>query len=180
MVFMKRDSPGHYKVNKFVNNNIELPFTYFMFLSSKYHIWQTEYDRDSHFCIFRAASIHLYFAEIYARWEFDQGGIIRPDVLQSLAILNDGSYNDNEITGWYDYTGNLLAKQEYLEDQIITERVRELAFEGERFYDLMRIAKRRNDPSYLADKVAAKFKGAKAEQIRNFVMNEENWYIPFY
>jgi hypothetical protein len=57
------------------------------------------------------------------------------------------------------------------------ERARELAFEGERFYDLIRIAKRRNDPSYLANKVAAKFKGEKAEQIRQYLMNEENWYI---
>ena len=72
----------------------------------------------------------------------------------------------------------LGAKQEYLEERILDERARELAYEGQRFYDLIRVAKRRNDPSFLADKVAAKFSGAKALQIREHLMNEENWYLP--
>jgi len=83
----------------------------------------------------------------------------------------------NEVTGYTDLTGNLLAKQLYLEELIMDERARELAYEGERFYDLMRVAKRRNDPSYLANKVSAKFPAAQRQAIRSKLMDPKNWYI---
>jgi hypothetical protein len=44
-----------------------------------------------------------------------------------------------------------------IEDMIIAERALELAFEGKRWTDLVRVAQRRGDISYLADKVAAKY-----------------------
>lgn len=181
----------------------------------KFTIGKDVFDHDADFILYRAASIHLYCAEIFAYWLHDVtgSGIYNTNLNQGLSILNNGAYRSppdvdqlgvrgrvgfgsgddaiyienhiyqhdpytNEITGFLDYTNNLLAKQEYLEDQIITERARELAFEGNRFYDLMRIAKRRGDNAYLADKVAAKFSGAKAEQIRAHLMVEENWYVP--
>ena len=67
----------------------------------------------------------------------------------------------------------------YLEDLIIQERELEFAFEGKRWFDLMRIARRRNDPSYLANRVTAKYDDpVKAEQTRNILMNEANWFLP--
>jgi len=60
----------------------------------------------------------------------------------------------NEITGYISLGTNLLRKQQIFENNLLNERSRELAFEGERFYDLMRIAKRRNDPSILASRVS--------------------------
>lgn len=83
----------------------------------------------------------------------------------------------NQVIGYTDLTGNLLAKQLYLEELIMDERGRELAFEGERFYDLIRVAKRRNDPSFLAKKVSAKFSGSQRQAIYNKLLNEKNWYI---
>lgn len=186
---------------------------------TKYSIGKDEFAHDANFIIFRAGGIHLYAAEIFALWEFDHSGIVRPETNTSLNILNDGSYNSdpdqmgvrgrvgfggaeygtdydavkinniiykhdpntNEIIGYYDYTGNLAAKQKYLVEKILEERARELAFEGERFYDLMRIAKRRNDPAFLADRVAAKFEDeGRREAIRAKLMNEENWYVGYF
>ncbi len=62
----------------------------------------------------------------------------------------------------------------------MNERARELAFEGERFYDLMRVAKRRNDPTYLAEKVSAKFPAGERERIYNYLLDENNWYIHYF
>jgi len=64
----------------------------------------------------------------------------------------------------------------YVEDKIVEELALETAFEGNRFQDLMRIAMRRNDPSYLADKVAAKHTGNE-QAIRSKLMDENNWYL---
>lgn len=83
----------------------------------------------------------------------------------------------NQVTGYTNLTGNLLAKQLYLEELIMDEKARELAYEGERFYDLMRVAKRRNDPSFLAKKVSAKYPAAQREAMYNLLLNEKNWYI---
>jgi hypothetical protein len=38
-----------------------------------------------------------------------------------------------------------------LENKILAERSMELAFEGKRWYDLVRISKRRNDPTFMLD-----------------------------
>jgi hypothetical protein len=83
----------------------------------------------------------------------------------------------NEITGYVSLGSNLLRKQQMFEDNLMCERARELAFEGERFYDLMRIAKRRNDPSILATRVSQKYPANKREFIYNYLMDENNWYI---
>lgn len=86
----------------------------------------------------------------------------------------------NEITGYKNWRGNIFAKQRYLIDEIMKERVRELAFEGERFYDLIRVSKRRGDNAYLADRISAKFSGARREEIRAMLMDENNWYIHYF
>ena len=57
----------------------------------------------------------------------------------------------------------------------------EFAFEGTRFYDLMRVALRRNAPSYLANKIyARKGKGNEAE-VRSLIQTDlndtHNWYL---
>lgn len=65
-----------------------------------------------------------------------------------------------------------------VEDKLLTEDALETSLEGNRFHDLMRVARYRNDPSWLADKVAAKFPEGEREAIRAKLLNRQNWYLP--
>ena len=68
-----------------------------------------------------------------------------------------------------------------IENGLIHETALENAFEGTRWPDLLRIAIRRNDPSFLADKVYDKLKKdgvPQAEAAKTKLMNGD-WYLPF-
>ena len=64
-----------------------------------------------------------------------------------------------------------------VEDLIINEMALEGAFEGYRFYDLMRVALRRNDPNYLAAPVSQRM-GIRDNNIYSLLMDTKNWYLP--
>ena len=112
-----------------------------------------------------------------------RGRVELADVYEAVSLDNVIYHHDpetNEVIDYFDLTGNDTGLRLYLEELIIDERARELAYEGERFYDLMRVAKRRNDPSFLASRVASEFPEGKREEIYNKLLNEENWYIPYF
>ncbi|MDO5490107.1 MAG: RagB/SusD family nutrient uptake outer membrane protein [Bacteroidaceae bacterium] len=82
-----------------------------------------------------------------------------------------------EITKDDIYSGNYDAEvQDAVEDLIIDECALELAFEGSRFFDLMRVARRRGN-DYLARRVA-KRNGTEDVAMRSFLQNSKNWYLP--
>ena len=51
------------------------------------------------------------------------------------------------------------------------------AFEGNRFYDLLRVALRRGDPAYLANPVSRRL-GEVDERLRSLLIDPQNWYLP--
>jgi hypothetical protein len=71
----------------------------------------------------------------------------------------------------------------FIEDIILQEDALELAYEGQRWSDLLRISIRRNDPSIIANKVYDKLtksgmSAGAAAQARNKLMSKD-WFLPF-
>ena len=67
-------------------------------------------------------------------------------------------------------------QQPLVEDYIVRELALETAFEGQRFYDLMRVAQRRNDPTYLADPISRR-SGVRDEALFARLSDMSNWYL---
>lgn len=144
---------------------------------TKYSLFREPFDNDAGIMVYRTADFHLKTCEAYAR-------VLKTE--DAIGHLNTGIlYNSAWGTGPRS-RANLKGVSvedprfvEPVEDLIMEERAMELAYEGHRWFDLMRIARHREDPAYLADKVAAKFRDeAKREQVRQRLMDPENWYLP--
>lgn len=76
---------------------------------------------------------------------------------------------------------SLAYQEEIIEDRIADEEGLEFAFEGDRFYDLMRIALRRNDPAFLADRIYRREGNANAalmkSKIKVDLYDMKNWFL---
>lgn len=129
--------------------------------------------------LYRAADVHLMLAESYNR----MGHL---DI--ALDLVNSG--NDSLFTQFSkgvrgrvglspihivgtDLSDSILD----LENKILVERSVELAFEGKRWYDLQRVAMRRNDPGFIIEKMLAKYPAADSGRVATFYGNSENWHI---
>ena len=157
--------------------------------------------------LYRAAALHLEFAEAanqdnhhaLAFALLNQGITTLPGQMTTEGVPYnfDARKSDNpKITAdWYQNAG--IRGRAYLytstnpivgdstnpiEDRIINEAGLELAYEGKRWSDLVRIALRRNDPSFLANRVYNKLlaeNNPKAAAVRTKLMTVANWYLPF-
>ena len=185
------------------------------FLSEETQMPVDVFDRDGRWFLYRAAKLHLRFAEAANR----DGHHKLADALLNYGIqsaytvagVEDVSnieqtnlpfpYNFDARQGdfpfyrgpWYrnggirgrayveraEVVGDSLTS---IENNIIEEAALELAFEGNRWGDLVRVAMHRNDPSFLADKVYAKLAAEdnpEANSVRARLMSRQNWFLPF-
>ena len=77
-------------------------------------------------------------------------------------------------------TPELIQKQQaFVDSLLLNENGLELAFEGTRFYDIMRFAFRQQNPeAFLAEKVAARRgKNNIDEGLKSRLMDRKNWYL---
>jgi hypothetical protein len=144
---------------------------------TKYSLFREPFDNDAGIFVYRTADYHLKTCETYARMGRTE---------DAIAHLNEGLlYNSAWGTGTR-IRANVRTVGiedprviEPAEDLIMEERALELAYEGHRWFDLVRIARHRDDPAYLADKIAAKFTDEqKREEVRSRLMDMNNWYLP--
>ena len=90
-----------------------------------------------------------------------------------------GIYRDQSVFVIPDQTV-LPEKQDsinWVELRILEEMSAETAFEGNRFFDLLRVSRRRpNHPEFMADKVAIKYQDAVAAKAE--LMDLNRWFLP--
>ena len=121
--------------------------------------------------------------------DFDPAEFRRVDGAGNLAIRGIHSYGSGDTHANKEYTlpeppYSMATRQDTVdyqiprvEDMIITEMALEGAFEGTRYFDLMRVALRRNDPAYLANPISYR-EGTVNEALRTLLMDKSNWYLP--
>lgn len=155
--------------------------------SQNYNL-STPFDKTGVWVIYRAAVLHLRYAEAANRLDRRvlAGALVNSGIKAAFgtkALYNgvpdsypfDFNGDGGTIRGnWYRNSGirGRAVNQDYpitvantvleVEDRIMQEEALETAFEGYRWQDLLRIALRRQatEPNYLADKIAAKFEAA--------------------
>ncbi|BDD08311.1 hypothetical protein FUAX_07430 [Fulvitalea axinellae] len=144
-----------------------------------------ELETDAPYCIYRAADLHLLYAEALNR-----AGRHR----EALRTVNERMEGVNESSGirgrlhlspinLLEFAGidesDRIDSLGIISDVILAERAKELAFEGRRWNALMRFAVQASDPAVLADRVATKFEGSEADRVRTYLMNRDNWRLDF-
>jgi hypothetical protein len=133
---------------------------------------------DFKFFLWGEGWMQLWVAEL-----FNQIGRTR----EALAILNERSGTDflgiRRRNGLFPVLTNLVengTEKRQVDDAILNEMSLESAFEGYRWFDLVRFAKRYNDPSILANTVAKKYPLSKQAAIRARLSNPNRWFFPYY
>ena len=99
--------------------------------------------------------------------------------INTMGIHSRGSgWSDANIYYQVDTAKTVDEQILQVEDMIVDEGALEFAFEGVRFYDLMRVALRRSDTDYLAGRVALR-SGTEDAILRTRLQDYTNWYLPW-
>ena len=155
-----------------LNNEIKDEYVY-PYCSESDSIWLSRLDFDN----------ELY--QVYTAYEFASitGSNRSPN---TIGIHTHGS-GWTPLNEYYQLPDDSLMTEEqkkpiqtaFVDSLLLNECALELAFEGPRFYDIMRFALRQSNPEkFLAEKVAARRgKNNIDETLKSRLMNRNNWYL---
>lgn len=138
---------------------------------------------DAMFFVYRDGNEYLLQCEIY-----NHSGLSN----EALYMINGGVANGGGAWAGFkstryrarvapfklDPNGGDIVKQ--IDNFILQERALETAYEGVRWFDLVRISKENNDPSIIANYVAQKYPPSQRAAIITRLKNPNYWYFPYY
>ncbi|WP_338395800.1 RagB/SusD family nutrient uptake outer membrane protein [Fulvitalea axinellae] len=153
-------------------------------LVNKYMIGKSIYESDAVYPIYRAADLHLLYAEATNRAgnPAEALGVINTQLKgspETAGIRGRVSLKSVEMDDLRLRYPNAGSEMELVEMALLEERALEFAFEGKRWNDLVRFAERAGRPAWLADRIAAKYATdpSKREEARKMLMDVSKWKI---
>jgi starch-binding outer membrane protein, SusD/RagB family len=124
------------------------------------------YQSDYRWHVYRQADIYLLWAEALNRMGDKAAAIARINSVRSRAGMTMPA------------SINATASTETIEDFILRERGLELGFEGRRWFDLVRMA-RRGRVQVLLNAVKSRAPLSLHEHLENSLSQPKNWYLPY-
>jgi hypothetical protein len=123
------------------------------------------YQSDGKYHIYRFADVYLLWAEALNRLGDKTTAISRINAVRDRARMPAPTVTTSSTT-------------DQIEDYILRERGLELGFEGRRWYDLMRIA-RRGRPQVLINAVKKRAPVSLHPYLDATLSDQKNWYLPY-
>lgn len=122
------------------------------------------YRSDARFLLYRQADYWLMWAEALNRIGEKATAISRINTIRGRAGMPAPTVTTSSTT-------------EEIEDYILRERAIELGFEGRRWYDLLRVA-RRGRTRVLIDAVKKRAPAADQAYLESYLSDPQHWYLP--
>ncbi len=168
----------------------------------KYHIGKNSYESDANIPIYRAADIHLMAAEALNRlglvkeamsflnhglkpywsgsyFNFPFSNPIYTNVLrENIGIRGRVDLKAYDLDELLPSGANDEDIMKLVDKLIADEVAMECAFEGKRWFALMRMANYWDDPEMLAEPISKKF-GEEAATYKEILLKKDDWYISY-
>jgi hypothetical protein len=123
---------------------------------------------DPNFIVYRLADVMLMRAEALAH-------LGNPEKAEAAELIN--TIRDRATLPRYDPLDENTPVDGFM-FVILRERAMELAMEGKRWFDLVRIATNENDDNILINRVVASRLVANRAQVRSRIIDSRSWYLP--
>ena len=152
----------------------------------RYHAGRQNYSRDAHIFMYRASDVFLMITEALN----ELGNVGAADSLLSVGLKKswDGTQSvflpPFEAPMW-NVQGNLReclgvrGRVNLAPENVWSYVAEDATLQRKHWFTLLRMAKRTNNPAFLADQVCKKFSEGEREKYRTYLMNPQNWYIKY-